>query len=188
MYKILRNHIESIVPLTDEEYTLVSSYFKAKVFKKHQFMVTEGELVPYNYYLVSGLTKLVYTDLSAKQHILAFAMEDWWDSDYQAYFTQTKATLSLECLEDTAALCITLNEYHELCNALPKMERFFLQKVTRGFLASQRRILTLLTASVQERYEQLIVQQPALLQRVPKTQIAAYLGVSREALSRLGSK
>lgn len=151
-------------------------------------MVTEGELASYNYYLVSGLSKLVYTDESARQHILAFAMEDWWDSDYQAYFTGTKATLSLECLEDTQALCITLNDYRELCHALPKMERFFLEKVMRGFLASQRRILSLLTTSVQERYEQLIVQYPALLQRVPKTQIAAYLGVSREALSRLAPK
>lgn len=50
---------------------------------------------------------------------------------------------------------------------------------------SGRRILSLLTSSAQERYEQLIRQHPALLQRVPKTQLAAYLGVSRETLSRL---
>jgi len=185
MYKKLRDHIEKIVPLTDEEFDFVSSLFIAKRYKKHQFLVQPGELVPYNYYVVSGLTKLVYTDESAKEHILAFAMEDWWDNDFQAYYTQTRATLSLECIEDTEVLCLSLENYRALCAGLPKIEHFFLEKVTLGFLSAQRRILSLLTTNAKERYEQLIKQHPSLLQRVPKTQLAAYLGVSRETLSRL---
>jgi CRP-like cAMP-binding protein len=181
----LREHIEGIVPLTDDEFQFVLGHFTHKSYKKHQFMVQVGELVPYNYYLLSGLTKLVYTDEKAKQHILAFAMEDWWDNDFQAYYTRTKATLSMECLEDTEALCLSLDAYRALCTGLPKIERFFLEKVMNGFLAAQRRILSLLTTNVQERYEQLMKQHPKLLQRVPKTQLAAYLGVSREALSRI---
>jgi CRP-like cAMP-binding protein len=187
MYQQLRKHIEKIVPLTDEEFKFVSQHFVAKHFKKHQFLVQEGEKVPYNYYVVSGLTKLVYTDNSAKQHILAFAMEDWWDNDFLAYYTNTKATLSLECIEDTSVLCLSLENYHALCAGLPKIEHFFLEKVTYGFLAAQRRILSLLTSNASDRFEQLIKQHPSLLQRVPKTQLAAYLGVSRETLSRLGS-
>ena len=183
-YKKLRDHIEKIVPLTDEEFEFVSSHFIVKRYKKHQFLVQPGEMVPYNYYVVSGLTKLVYTDESAKAHILAFAMEDWWDNDFQAYYTQTRATLSLECIEDTEVLCLSLENYRALCAGLPKIEHFFLEKVTLGFLAAQRRILSLLTTSAKERYEQLIKQHPSLLQRVPKTQLAAYLGVSRETLSR----
>src|SRR5690606_24663556 len=118
-------------------------------------------------------------------HILAFAMEDWWDNDFQAYYTQSPATLSLVCLEDTEVLCLSLDNYRALCGGLPKIEHFFLEKTIYGFLAAQRRILSLLTSSAQKRYEQLIRQHPALLQRVPKTQLAAYLGVSRETLSRL---
>jgi CRP-like cAMP-binding protein len=185
MYNQLRDHIEKIVQLTDEEFQFVSSHFTLKRFKKHQFLVQVGEAVPYNYYIVSGLTKLVFTDDSGKQHILAFAMEDWWDNDFHAYYTQTKATLSLECLEDTVVFCLSFDDYRKLRAGLPKIEQFFLEKVTRGFLAAQRRILSLLTTNVQERYEQLMQQHPALLQRVPKTQLAAYLGVSREALSRI---
>ena len=185
MHQILRQHIEKIVPLTEEEFELVSRHFFFKRFKKHQFLVQNGEKAPYNYYIVSGLTKLVYTDDSLKEHILAFAMEDWWDTDFMAYYTQTPATLSLECLEDTAVLCLSLENYQALRAALPKIEHFFLEKVTLGFLAAQRRILSLLTTGAKERYEQLMTQYPSLLQRVPKTQLAAYLGVSRETISRL---
>ena len=185
MNKQLRSHIEKVVPLTDEEFNFVGKHFQAKHYKKHQFLVQQGEFVPFNYYVVAGLTKLVYTDDSGKQHILAFAMEDWWDNDFQAYYTKTRATLSLVCLEDTEVLCLSLENFHALCAGLPKIERFFLEKTIFGFLAAQRRILSLLTASAKERYEQLLKQYPSLLQRVPKTQLAAYLGVSRETLSRL---
>lgn len=185
MHQNLRTHIEKVVPLTDVEFELISQHFTVKTFKKHQFLVQAGEKVRYNYYVISGLLKLVYTDTTMKQHILAFAMEDWWDSDFQAYYTETQATLSLECIEDTEVLCLSLEDYKALCTALPKIEHFFLEKVTAGFLAAQRRVLSLLTTSAKDRYDQLAKQYPALLQRVPKTHLAAYLGVSRETLSRM---
>jgi CRP-like cAMP-binding protein len=181
----LRNHIEKIVPLTNEEYNLVEQHFITRQFKKHQFLVQPGEMVVHNYFVISGLLKLVYTDNTAKQHILAFAMEDWWESDFLAFYTQTEATMSLECIEDTKVLCITLANYKTLCAALPKIETFFLEKAIFGFLAAQRRILSLLTSTAQERFEKLVKQHPLLLQRVPKSLLASYLGVSRETLSRL---
>lgn len=185
MQNKLRIHIEKIVPLTDEEFAFVSKHFIYKSFKKHQFLVQPGEWASYNYYVISGLLKLVYTEESAKQHILAFAMEDWWESDSLAYYTQTKATLSLECIEDTQVLCLSLENYRALCTGLPKIEHFFHEKAIFGFIAAQRRILSFLTTNLQERYEQLIRMHPILLQRVPKALLAAYLGVSRETLSRL---
>ncbi|MBE9584305.1 Crp/Fnr family transcriptional regulator [Mucilaginibacter sp. JRF] len=181
----LREHIEKVVPLTDEEFAFVQQHFISKKYKKHQFVIQEGDKVIYNYYVVSGLLKLVHTDASAKQHIMAFAMEDWWESDLLAYYTQTPATMSLECIEDTEVLSLSLQNFRTLCAALPKIEHFFLEKSIYGYIASQRRILELMTSTAQERYEQLLKQRPALLQRVPKTQLAAYLGVSRETLSRL---
>ncbi|GAB3752659.1 hypothetical protein GCM10028817_17520 [Spirosoma pomorum] len=129
--------------------------------------------------------KLVYTDDSGKEHIVSFAMDDWWESDFQAYYTQSAATFSLDCIEDTDVLCLSLDDYKKLGNSLPKIEHFFLQKSILGSIASQQRLLSLLTTNAKERYEQLLKQQPFLIQRVPKTMLASYLGVSRETLSRL---
>jgi CRP-like cAMP-binding protein len=184
MHHKLRAHIEKIVPLTDDEFAFVEAHFVTRKFKKHQFLIQEGEHVKYSYFVVSGLLKLVHTDDSGKQHIVSFAMEDWWESDYLAYFTQSKATMSLECLEDTEVCCFTLEDYRKLCAGLQKMEHFFLQKANFGHIGSQRRILSLLTSNAQQRYEQLLKQYPALFQRVPKSLLASYLGVSRETLSR----
>ena len=187
MHQILREHIEKIVPLTDDEFAFVSSHFISKKYKKHQFLIQEGEPVRYHYFVVSGLLKLVYTDDTARQHIVSFAMEYWWESDFYAFYTQTEATMSLVCLEDTEVLCLTLSDYKKLCDDVQKMNRFFLEKANFGFLGAQRRIISWLTSNSQERYEQLLKQYPALIQRVPKSLLAAYLGVSRETLSRLSS-
>ena len=187
MQEKLREHIEKIIPLSDDEFALVLTHFTYKKFKKHQFLIQEGDAVKYSYFIVTGLLKLVYTDASEKQHIVSFAMEDWWESDFYAFYTQTKATMSLECLEDTEVFCLSFEDYKRLRNTLQKMERFFLEKSNFGFLGAQRRIISLITANAKERYEQLLQQSPSLVQRVPKGLLAAYLGVSRETLSRLSS-
>lgn len=187
MQQKLREHIEKIIPLTDDEFAFVSSHFSIKKFKKHQFLIQKGDDVKYAYFVISGLLKLVYNDDSEKEHVVSFAMEDWWESDYYAFFTQNEATMSLICLEDTEVLCFSLEDYKKLCDGLQKMERFFLEKANFGFLSSQRRILAWMTSNSKERYEQFLKQYPSLTQRIPKSLIASYLGVSRETLSRLSS-
>jgi CRP-like cAMP-binding protein len=95
--------------------------------------------------------------------------------------------MSLQCLENTQVFCLALEDYHKLCTGLQKMERFFLIKANGGIIGLQRRILSFLTANAKERYDLLVKRCPSLLQRVPRTLIASYLGISRETLSRLSS-
>lgn len=185
MQEILRQHIEKIVPLTDEEFAFVLSHFTVKSFKKRAFLIQKNERVKYSYFVISGLLMLVHNDEAGKQHIASFAMEDWWESDYLAYYTQTNATMSLQCLEDTEVYCLSLEDYQKLCAGLQKIEHFFLKKAIGGHIASQQRILSFLTSNAKERCEQLLKRYPSLFQRVPKTLLASYLGVSRETLSRI---
>jgi CRP-like cAMP-binding protein len=188
MKEMLRQHIEKVIQLTDEEYDFIRQHFSIKTCKKGGKLINEGGPVPHVYLVISGLLKLVYHDRKDREHIVSFAMEDWWESDYPAWFAQQPASFSLQCIEDTEVYCITLDGYNTICSAQQKMEHFFLHKANRGHLASQDRILSFLAATARERYERLLAKQPALMQRVPKTQLAAYLGVSRETLSRLWKK
>lgn len=125
------------------------------------------------------------TDDNGREHIIQFAKEDWWISDYQAYFNQSKSTINIACLEETEVFCLSLEDREKICSELHKVEYFFRKKSNNGYIALQRRILSLLNSSAKERYEQFLSQYPDLLQRIPKTLIASYLGVSRETLSRL---
>ena len=112
-------------------------------------------------------------------------MEDWWESDFQAFFNGTLSTMSLQCLENTTVFSISLENYKSLCIRFQTIQDFMLWKSNLGFIAAQQRILSLLKDSAKERYERLLNQYPRLLQRIPKSQVALYLGVSRETLSRI---
>lgn len=183
--RILRDHIEKVVQITDDEFSYVIDHFAIRSFEKNQMIIQAGDHVKDCYFILSGLTKLVYTDESAKQHIVSFAMEDWWETDFYAYYSMRGAIFSLESIEDTEVYCLSLENFNRLCKGLQKMEHFFLMKSIAGHIGSQERILSFLSSNARERFEQLVIKSPSLLQRVPKTTVAAYLGVSRETLSRL---
>jgi CRP-like cAMP-binding protein len=187
MSKELRQQIEKVTPLTDQEFEYILSHFTTKRLKKNQFLIQEGDSVLNDFFVVSGLLKAYHVDKEGKEHIMQFALEDWWVTDYQAYFNQTNSTLNIDCIEPCELLSISLQNREKLCADLHKIEHFFRKKSNAGYVALQRRILSLLNNNAKERYEQLLNQYPKLFQRVPKILIASYLGVSRETLSRLSS-
>ncbi len=187
MEDLLRQQIEKIVKLTDEEFAFVLTHFTQRQFKKHQYVVQGGNAAPNDYFVLKGLLKSFYLDESGKMHILQFAMEDWWISDPQAYHNKTLATLNIDCLEDTSTMYISIDNREKLCADLKKMEYFFMKKTTAGYIALQRRILSLMSQKADERYHQFISLYPSLLQRLPKALVASYLGISRETLSRISA-
>lgn len=181
---LLRTHIEKISKLTDEEWRYISSHFKYRIFKKHQYLVQIGQPVPSEFWIIKGLVKSFTVDSEGKEHILQFGMEDYWVSDYNAYQNKVEATLHVDCLEDSEFFSINLEDKEKLCHEIKAMANFSRLKTTYGFIALQQRVLSHLIGSAEERYNNLLASQSELVQRVPKKLLAAYLGVSRETLSR----
>lgn len=183
----LKAHIDELIPLTDDEFTHVLQYFHPIKKRKHQFLVQEGDYVNKEFWVVKGCLKSYFFDDSGKEHILQFAMENWWATDYEAFFHQKKAQTSVDCIEDCDLLYITYDDREKLTLEMHKMERFWSKKNKSGYIALENRILSLLKNNPKERYDQLLAKYPQLFQRVPKRMIASYLGVSRETLSRFSS-
>ena len=183
----LRSHIEEIISLTDEEFEFVLEHFESINRRKHQYLVQEGEYVDKEYWIIKGCTKSYFLDDNGKEHILRFAMENYWITDYESFVKQVPSKIYIDCLEDCDLLYISFENRDKLTAQMHKMERFWAKKSKLGRIALQSRILSLLKNSAKERYDLLLEQYPKLFQRVPKKLIASYLGVSRETLSRLGS-
>jgi len=185
MEEVLRAQIEKIVKLTDEEFKFVLTFFTFRSYKKHQYVVQAGDSAPNDHFVVKGLLKSFYNDEAGKTHILQFAMEDWWISDPNAYHNKLNATLNIDCLEDTDIFFISIDNREKLCAEMQKMEYFFMKKTTAGYIALQKRILSLMSQKAEDRYLQFVQLYPDLIERVPKALIASYLGITRETLSRM---
>lgn len=184
----LRDHIGSVIPVTDEEIDRIASYFTPVSVPKKALLLTCGEWVSKEYLVVQGCMKSFMLNEDGKEYIIQFALENWWISDYPAYHSKTRSTTSIQALEPCLVLELTAENKEKLMQTFPQMGVFFGQKSFGGFVASQKRVLSLMKNSAKEKYELLLSQYPELFQRVSKTMIAHYLGVSRETLSRLEKK
>lgn len=187
MSQILRNQIEEHSTLSDEEFAYILSHFEEKTLKKHQFLIQENDIVKNDYFVLNGCLKSYHVDSNGKEHIVQFATQNWWITDFQAYFNQTNATLFIDCIGDSELLSLSLTNREKLCAEMHKIEHFFRKKSNSGYVALQQRILSMLNNNPQERYDRLLLSNPILFQKVPKKLIASYLGVSRETLSRFNS-
>jgi CRP-like cAMP-binding protein len=182
---LLKTHISKIKPLTDEQFDYFFSHFKYQQYKKGQSVVTEGSLVDCEYFVLSGCLKSFFINDELKMFILQFAMPTWWTSDYNALYSQTKATVNVDCITDAEVLCLSNDDREKMCRELHDIEYFFRWRTNKGYVASQKRLLSFMNNNVKYRYEELMRLYPELYNIVPKNLIAAYLGVSRETLSRL---
>ncbi|HEY8929059.1 MAG TPA: Crp/Fnr family transcriptional regulator [Mucilaginibacter sp.] len=183
--EILKEHMAKIIQLTDEQFDYFFSHFKQQTYKKGQSIISAGDKVECEYFVLNGCLKSFYINDDLKMFILQFAMPTWWTSDFNALYSNTRATINVDCIIDSEVLCLSNADREKLCNEIHQVEHFFRWRTNKGYVASQKRLLSLMNNDARHRYEELLAQYPALYNIVPKHLIAAYLGVSRETLSRL---
>ena len=183
--EILKEHVSKTASLTDDQFDHFFSHFKPQSYKKGQIIIAGGDKVECEYFVLDGCLKSFYINDHLKMFILQFAMPTWWTSDYNALYNGAKATINVDCITDAEVLCLSNADREEVCNEIHQVERFFRWRTNKGYVASQKRLLSFMNNKARHRYEELMAQYPALYNIVPKQLIAAYLGVSRETLSRL---
>ncbi|MFT3910756.1 MAG: Crp/Fnr family transcriptional regulator [Ferruginibacter sp.] len=183
--EILKQHISKTVSLTGEQFDYFFSHFKPQSYKKGEVVISEGQKVNAEYFVLSGCLKAFFTNDNIKMYIMQFAMSTWWTSDFAAMYNHTPATITIDCVADAEVLCLSSEDREKLCSEIHPVEYFFRWRTNRGYVASQKRLLSLMNNDTRARYEELLSLYPELYSLVPKHLIAAYLGVSRETLSRL---
>lgn len=183
--EILRQHISKVISLTDSQFDYFFSHFRPLSYQKGQAIITEGDHVDSEYFVTEGCLKSFYINDDLKMFILQFAMPTWWASDYNALYSGTKATINVDCITNAEVLCLSNADREKLCSEIHAVEHFFRWRTNKGYVASQKRLLSFMDNDAKTRYEELLKMYPELYNMVPKQLIAAYLGVTRETLSRL---
>jgi CRP-like cAMP-binding protein len=183
--QLLKEHVAGIVSLTNEEFEDFFSRFQPQSYKKGQAIIAAGDQVQAEYFVLSGCLKTFFINDDLKMFILQFAMPTWWASDYNALYSGARATIGVDCITDAEVLCLPAAAREDVCRKIHAVEHFFRWRTNKGYVASQKRLLSMMNNDVKRRYEELMNQYPELYNMVPKQLIAAYLGVSRETLSRL---
>lgn len=185
------NFIQSLnkyVSLTEQEFALVEELFTYRKYRKRQYILQEGEVMHYDSFVLSGLTRLYEVDEKGHEHIVMFGPEGWWVGDLYSFFSEKPSRFNIDCLEETAVMQISKEHLELLYERVPKMERHFRILLQNAYIASTARVSASLIKSATERYNEFIERYPLIEQRVPDHQIASYLGITPQSLSRIRSQ
>ncbi|WP_299530087.1 Crp/Fnr family transcriptional regulator [Ulvibacterium sp.] len=156
--------------------------------RKRQYLIQEGDYVNYQYFVSKGCLRTFEVDSGGNEHTVQFAIENWWVSDFGAFFKERKARFNIDCLEHSELLGIHRDDLELLYQKIPGFERFFRIKLSGAYVALQDRILSAMEKTSTERYLDFQKRYPNIEQRVPNYLIANYLGIKPESLSRLRRK
>lgn len=173
------------ITLTPSEQKKIAEAFKLKKLKKRQLIISEGDVCRFEIFVSRGMLRAYTIDGKGDEHVAMFAMEGWWTSDLYSFLTETPATQNIEALEDAELFVIEKTELEKLYEEVPKLERFFRILLQNAFVANQQRIMATISQTAEERYLNFINKYPTIEQRAPQHQIASYLGMTAETISRI---
>ena len=173
------------ISFSKEEILVIENKFEKSILKKKDVLLKKGDTVRYQYYISTGCLRTYFVDNSGKEYTVQFAIQDWWISDYTAFFTTSKAVMTIDCIQDAAVYKVSKRDMESLYTEIPQLETFFRKKMEMAFASFQKRILGTLSQSTKEKYTSFIQTYPNIEQSVKNYHIASYLGVTTETLSRI---
>lgn len=185
MYDLILSNISRHIQLTSDEQQLFMSRLKHRKLRKKQYLLQAGDVSKYENFVVKGLLRAYTVDDRGQEHVVMFAMEGWWISDLYSFLADTPASQHIDALEDSEVLSIEKPDLEKLYTEIPKFERFFRILFQNAFVTHQQRILAGISQTAEQQYHAFIQKYPTLEQRIPQHQIASFLGITPETISRI---
>jgi CRP-like cAMP-binding protein len=185
MFIEIDRFVAKYIQLTAAESDFFHALLKPRHVKKKTFLLQEGEVCDFEAFILKGCIRSYYLDNEGTETILLFAVEEWWVSDLTSFAERSPSHLFIESIEDTDLLSIDFSGKALLFEKIPAFERMFRLLVQRSLSVLQQRFYATVSQSAEERYIQFLDRYPQIAQRVPQHQIARYIGVSPEFLSKI---
>lgn len=185
MFEAFEIYLKEKADLTADELDAVRAVSVEKKIRKRQYLLQEGDVCHYNCFIIKGCLRLYRVGEDGAEHILRFAVENWWISDRESYNTGNPSKSNIDALENCEVILIDKPDFVKLMMTIPKFRDFIERLMARSFDASQNRIMSNISYTAEEKYQNFITSFPDIFYRVPLHMTASYLGLSRETLSRV---
>lgn len=188
MYDTFFQKFNEKVSLTTEEEEFIKQYLTPKKLRKKQYLLQDGDVCKYIAFVEKGALKAYTVDDSGSESIIQFALEGWIISDLYSFLTAEPATYNIDAIEDAELLLISKASHEALLQKMPKYETYIRLQITGAYIALQKRLTSIISLPLDERYKNLTALYPNIVQRVPQHMIASYMGLTPETLSRVRKK
>lgn len=164
------------------------SVLEPTTLKRKTLFLKAGMVCRHSAFVLQGAVKSYTVDADGREHILSFATKDWWISDFYSLISRKPAILNIEAIADSDVLMLSRENQQLLFEKVPKFERFFRVLVENALVASQQRLIDNMSSSAEDRYLRFIKKYPSIPSCVPQHNIASYLGITPEFLSKIRAR
>lgn len=187
-HNLIINNVSRFIELTDLEKYRFISLLKEVTIKKKNFLLQEGDIAKYEYFITKGCLKVYSLDMNGTQHVSMFGIEGYWTTDMASFISNEPSRFFIEALEDTELLAISLTNYKRLFKEIPKFERFYRILYQRSLMSYIQRTNHGISLTAEDRYFRFKEQYPQIIKRIKQKDLAAYIGVTPEFMSMIKSK
>ncbi|MFI1773404.1 Crp/Fnr family transcriptional regulator [Thalassobellus citreus] len=188
MTELLKKHIAKHINHNEKDIEAFCNLFQHKTVKKKHFLLKEGDVCKFEAFVTKGLFKVAHIDKNGNEQILYFASENWWITDIDSFTNTVPSKFTIQALEDSEVLFISKKDKEYAYTYLPFIEKLFRIMTQKTYVALQRKLINNLSKTSDQRYIDFIEKYPKLAQRLTNIQIAAYLGISHEFVSKIRKK
>jgi len=180
---MLRNFIEQYTKVPDDEWLFINAAFERKLFAKNEIILEEGSICRYFYFLQTGLIRC-YTFYNGTDITKYFTAAPYCFTSIESFRKQEPAEESIQTLEESVIWFANTKELEQLkiLNSWNEFTTKLLQEVQQF---TRNSLLEIKTKTADQRYKELLINKPEVLQRIPLKYLSGYLGVAPQSLSRI---
>ena len=186
-FKILKKWLTQFSFLTEKDCSLFEPFLKTKQLKAKDYFLTEGKICQEIGFVNKGCFRTYYL-VDGKEINTHFTFENEFVTDYDRFLQSKPSRYFIQELEDAEIVTFNLSALQNAYNQSQNWERFGRMIAEQYYKLTTQRVESFLFLDGEQRYLDLLKNQPHIFNRIPLYHIASYLGLERESLSRLRKK
>lgn len=177
-------YFSRLSPLSEDEANAIAENMCVKTFAKGDFLLKEGQISNDTFFIMEGCVR-EYILTGGEEKTTNFFTEEQWVISLNNFGAQTPAKTNLVCVEATTVSVGNEEQAQIMFKKFPRFETISRAIVEADFAEHKKQLTSYLTDTPEQRYLKLLRSRPDIFQRVPQYQIASYIGVKPESLSRI---
>lgn len=185
MYQIIEQYLKQETGLGKETVQMVYDAAQVKTLRRNELLLEEGGICRHKVLIVSGLLRSYSVSDTGAEHIVQFSPELTWTLDVESYDKATPSRINIGAVEPSQVLLWEKEDFQALLREHPELKQFSERLIARNIYYTRHRMITTLSATPEEKYNDFVGHFPHLLSRVPLWMVASYLGLSLKTITRV---